>query len=246
MNIKSIMRRMTILALLIFVGTLTLLPAQAGLSPIPGFSFGSIVVCRDYLVINFDYTGGGATVDVEIFSNDSEELFASTTIALSAPGGQIIIFLNPNIVADGESIGIDFFNDGVGASFTDVTASGLCAPEEGEVYIPCFNDGRLDPYNCAAPVALYLSFDDDGWMLQVWIIDENGNGSFLFLIFSEDVPTAGDENILLLSENGVALYLLSTGEFQINAPYSEAGKFYVLIFDIPVGEYTRGDFSVFD
>ncbi|MDQ7036595.1 MAG: hypothetical protein Q9P01_17720 [Anaerolineae bacterium] len=37
MIIKPIIRRMTILALLIFIGSLSLMPAQAGVGPIPGF-----------------------------------------------------------------------------------------------------------------------------------------------------------------------------------------------------------------
>ncbi|MDQ7036594.1 MAG: hypothetical protein Q9P01_17715 [Anaerolineae bacterium] len=193
------------------------------------------------------------TANVTISSGTDPETFATTSVTLSAPSGQLIFVLNPALVSEGEAIDITFaVSSPLSQSATTVTASGLCAPAAGETVVasdytpPCATDGRLEPYNCSAPIALYLSFDDDGWMLQVWKIDENGDGSFLFLIFSEDVPVAGDGNVELFSANGVSLYLLSTGEFQVNAPYHEGDKFYVLTFAIPVSEYTRGDFSVSD
>jgi hypothetical protein len=101
---------------------------------------------------------------------------------------------------------------------------------------PCHTDGRLDPLNCAAPVALYLNSDEDSWFLQVWLITSASEGVFLFDFYQEDLSELSDEPIALAQMGDVTLYLLPTGELQVNAPYlGEPSKFYVFIFEVPSG-----------
>jgi len=86
------------------------------------------------------------------------------------------------------------------------------------------NDGRINPDSCAGPVALYCG--DDG--LEVWDIDADGVGSLAFTYNgSFDVPAA---NTLLMSSGDIQLWILDSGEFQVNADQGE-GKVYAFLFN---------------
>jgi hypothetical protein len=98
-------------------------------------------------------------------------------------------------------------------------ASGEDGPEAYNLY-----DGRLNnsqTKDVAAPVAVYCTEQDT---LAIFKIDaETGAGTQV--INQPFVTETPAENQLLASANGVNLYLLATGEYQINAPNFE-GKLY--------------------
>lgn len=80
-------------------------------------------------------------------------------------------------------------------------------------------DGRLNdgPDQLAAPVAVY----DTEQGLDVYLINPaNGNGDKIFTATDAEVAAVGDtpsSNTIIDSASGVALYRLTSGEFQINA-----------------------------
>lgn len=105
------------------------------------------------------------------------------------------------------------------------------SPDATEIpVIPAFSDGRLNRYDAAAPVALYLQ--DDG--LAIYAIDEDSEGQFVFFVSLEDIEILGIpiENTLLgSSEDGlIALWRLPNGQFMLQAP-TASGKTYYLYFD---------------
>ncbi len=71
--------------------------------------------------------------------------------------------------------------------------------------------------------------------LNVYDIDENGNGVYQFTISDEDlapfIASPPTTNTLIKSGSNIALYALTSGEFQINAGPDAEGKTYVIIFD---------------
>jgi hypothetical protein len=85
-------------------------------------------------------------------------------------------------------------------------------------------DGRLDPKAIAGPVALYC----DGDALSVYDTS-TGDGSLLFP-FSGWPEGKPDVNTLLKQVGDVALWQLTTGEFQVNADGGE-GKTYAFVFN---------------
>ena len=97
--------------------------------------------------------------------------------------------------------------------------SGIEGPEAYNLY-----DGRLNnnqKKDVAAPVAVYCTAQDT---LAIFKIDaETGAGTQVInQPFATETPA---DNQLLASADGVSLYLLATGEYQINAPNFE-GKLY--------------------
>jgi hypothetical protein len=93
-----------------------------------------------------------------------------------------------------------------------------------------FNDSDLG-------VALFKSEDANGQqqMDLFNIQDGTTNGKYMFSVTQKDIApymTAHPEkNTLLASGNGVAVYVLTTGEIQVNAGPDAEGKYHVKIFD---------------
>lgn len=93
---------------------------------------------------------------------------------------------------------------------------------------PAFTDGRINNYDAAAPVAVY-PHDING---ETGLIIYDVNGVELLIISPQQIlaaPENPDSNLLIAQANGVALYRLAGGLWQINAPQYN-GKTYVMIF----------------
>lgn len=135
-------------------------------------------------------------------------------LVASVPNLNIYVFGGPGGLT---IVGFDNFADGIAAANCDGGRIG---------------DGRLNDgaNQLAAPVAIYDT--DQG--LDVYLINPaNGNGDKIFTATDEEVADVGDApaaNTIIDSANGVALYRLTSGEFQINAtnfdgsPYSFTWK----------------------
>jgi hypothetical protein len=154
---------------------------------------------------------------------------------------------------DGVFYGRDAGGTTIGTSYASTTVVDCPVfppgPEgsDGGENRPVHIDGRMDAYNMAAPVALYPGEDDDGWVLEIWGINEESEGELLFSFHEQDLPEPGDEPILLAEMDGVALYLLPTGELQVNASYlAEPSKTYVFVFEMPSGTGYAMDIEVPD
>jgi hypothetical protein len=109
---------------------------------------------------------------------------------------------------------------------------------------PVFYDGRINNYDTGTPVVLYGKADaDDNWRLEVYNADGTG---LLVVVYPEmiaAVPECPDENTLIYNDEttGISLWRLpvrmvtedgvNVCPFQLNAPSTEAGKTYIIIFD---------------
>lgn len=90
---------------------------------------------------------------------------------------------------------------------------------------PCANDGRINIFDCHAPVALY------GYPLQIYgVHPDTGEGTFAFSITQAQIDAAGipESGTILIAEGThpdtglpIALYRHADGAFQINAFFAD-------------------------
>ncbi|GAB4572615.1 MAG: hypothetical protein Kow0077_12520 [Anaerolineae bacterium] len=83
-------------------------------------------------------------------------------------------------------------------------------------------DGRINAYDIAAPVAVYPAHYADGTGLHFYAIDDAGEGDLVLEVTPATiaaVPELPAQNTLIAStpDGSIALYRLTTGEFQVNA-----------------------------
>ncbi len=107
------------------------------------------------------------------------------------------------------------------------------APQGVDLFIP--GDERINhaAWDRAAPVAIYCKAHG----IQVWKISrESGRGwsapsiNLSFAAIDEQgIP--GERNMLLAEQDGVQLYRLTTGEFQVNVLYEDEYKWYIFVWD---------------
>jgi hypothetical protein len=154
------------------------------------------------------------TASVFFVSLDDFSIVSHTASITLQPGETGVLRLvssvpNLNILLGGGPngltvIGIDSFGDAITMANCDGGRIG---------------DGRLNDGSdqLAAPVAVY----DTEQGLDVYLINPtNGNGDKIFTATDEEVADVGETpgaNTIIDSANGVALYRLASGEFQINA-----------------------------
>ncbi|NDJ63191.1 MAG: hypothetical protein GYB67_18875 [Chloroflexi bacterium] len=106
------------------------------------------------------------------------------------------------------------------------TSAYACNPCE------CPNDQR---HNCLGGefYAVYTYSYDDLCVLDVYRIDSDG-GRRIFMYDERElsrVPDFPDRNLFLVQVDGVAMYRLTSGEYQINAGPDVNNKMFVLRFD---------------
>jgi hypothetical protein len=86
----------------------------------------------------------------------------------------------------------------------------------------------------ASKVALYENSDEDGNpSLDIYGVNDLGQGYYLLSVTQEliDVEPSSIENILIAQTGTVAVYMLTTGEIQINVGPDKEGKIFVYILD---------------
>ncbi len=99
-------------------------------------------------------------------------------------------------------------------------------------------DGRLNRYDLAAPVAVFPIPAANGTGLHLYAIGADGAGTLALVVtpeMIEAVPELPEMNTLIAAtpDGAIALYRLTTGEFQINA-----GTYVIVFRDlIPTAEY---------
>lgn len=107
-----------------------------------------------------------------------------------------------------------------------------CTPQ----FIPMCDDGRLTRTLCE-PLAIYPVVSDDGTGIIIYrVVRGSDIGEFMLNIPAEvfdNLPESVDENCTIdSSEDGeVVVYLLSSGEYQVNVGPDEEGKHFVYIFN---------------
>lgn len=91
-------------------------------------------------------------------------------------------------------------------------------------------DGRENPQHPSATVAIYCT--DIG--IDVYYMDISGRGTFAFRATQAEidaVPVNPAQNTQIDGAPGVALYRLTDGKMQVNAPPDWEGKPYIYIWD---------------
>jgi hypothetical protein len=112
-----------------------------------------------------------------------------------------------------------------------------------EVYLGWPDDGRLNPHE-GAPIAIYAV--DEG-VFEVWGIDINtGMGLLAFTadttgLEAGDIPLVGAEGLNPYTFQPITMYLLPSGEFQINTYYWD-GKPYIVTW--PTESIDPGDLYI--
>lgn len=194
--------------------------------------------------IQFDYdAGAGAYLwEQSSFVNASSAVIGPSSIsgqgtssfATSTGDGSLTLPYQYALKVRLYSLDTNFNNvfNPAGTILAEIAVDGECTeqsepPSEGsaaKVSLPFApHDGRLQP-DAAAPAAVYCVSSG----LQVYGIDSESQGHLVMSISKEALSAnAPAENTLLDSVPGIALYHLTTGEFQINATQSD-GKTYVL------------------
>ena len=182
------------------------------------------------------FIGGPATYYTDSsFAPDSGTGLQETFVYDTKPpvGTNIVINAQENFFelspATRQVIGEISFGD----SATITTTVQDCEDSVASADAICHLDGRLDPYNCSAPVAIYLSEDDDGAMISVWRIRDDSTAYALYTVFEEDIPEPGIAPVVVVANGLGTLYLLPDGTLQMISPYiREPFKQYVLNFDL--------------
>jgi hypothetical protein len=106
-----------------------------------------------------------------------------------------------------------------------------CVPEP-----PACPDGRLNTTLCE-PLAIYPVDSEDGVGITIYKVSRGSDiGEFMLYVPAEvfdSLPDEVAENCTIASsENGeVVVYLLSSGQYQINIGPDEEGKVFAFIFD---------------
>ncbi|MBN2471311.1 MAG: hypothetical protein JXN59_11345 [Anaerolineae bacterium] len=157
---------------------------------------------------------------------ENREIF-NTPVGSPIPPG--ILAFNWHAAPQGNPIRVSFFVPAGGTVISDYpleTFTGVCADHSG---VPGVFDGRINRHHIAAPVAIYPVDYGNGTGLHLYRIDETGKGTLALTVSAEAiaaVPEQPAENTLIAStpDGSIALYRLTTGEYQVNA-----GE-YVVIF----------------
>jgi hypothetical protein len=115
---------------------------------------------------------------------------------------------------------------------------GLSALPSSTVYacLPC-NCPEYRSVNCFGPYALYTPSDDEGCSIDIWLVEEDGQGERTLLQTPEDLATLPNfdeiDNFILVenANNGyVSLYKHADGRYQLNVGPTEEGKIYTTEF----------------
>jgi hypothetical protein len=87
-------------------------------------------------------------------------------------------------------------------------------------------------------VQMFNGTDDDGNpTLQIYALNDEGDGTLALEITQDiiapyiDNPPSENTALLTIADGKVTLYILDTGELQINSGPDDEGKIHVLIFD---------------
>lgn len=130
-----------------------------------------------------------------------------------------------------ESEEIPTVGEPVAFSFLQVN----CGEDDDQKIRGCL-DGRLT-FDMCQPLVVYPLVSDDGVGWNVYLVgEEDGVGHFMFYVPAETFDALPDEvaencTVDHSDDGQVVMYLLSSGEFQINVGPDHEGKHFVYIFN---------------
>lgn len=130
-------------------------------------------------------------------------------------------------------ITVRYYNPAGGVLPVDVTIHTFTGECPGlPYYYGVLGDGRINRSHIAAPVAIYPVDYGTGTGLHFYAIDAAGQGTLVLTVSPEmiaAVPELPETNTLIAStpDGAIALYRLTTGEYQVNA-----GEYVVIFTDL--------------
>lgn len=169
----------------------------------------------------------------------STTLTAGTTYYLATNNNQglgTIALCNARGSTDSGTYTVNVTGPGVLCFVTCSTASPITVDNNP---CPVFYDGRINHCDTFTSVVLYGKADeDDNWDLDVYAADDSGLLVTIPASMIAAVPTCPESNTLIFSDSatGISLHRLTqrpdgSCPFQLNAPATEAGKTYIVIFN---------------
>ncbi len=176
-----------------------------------------------------------ATADLAV-SIDGTTVFAVAKPFTGYTAGYTLVTVNVSNFADGSAHNLRLVGNTAGGN-TNISVDDISIVAEA-LGQPNFNDGRLNNYDPGAPVAIYGVDFGNGIGLHIYRNSNEDNqviGRLGLIVTPEDiasVPEKPEQNtVIKRSKDGsIALYRLTTGEFQINVGPDFEGKIYVFIF----------------
>ena len=216
----AIMTLLLILYLLGLQGSLV----QAGTVTLPGGWRADFLYCRN------GYSAANIVIG-SVASSTATNSIVVNSIAPSATGLGAIAIYSGTTIASGPGT---FYWSLAQSPGTPVTAS-ISRIENGVVVGTVTDTGTIQDCNVAipppapdtgpdnrinpdpiAPVAIYCRPNG----IEILTIDGQGNGHFAFLATRNQIDAVGipTRNTLIAAGNGVGLFRLTSGEFQVNVP----------------------------
>ena len=136
-------------------------------------------------------------------------------------------------------------------AFLELNCTPTTEDERTEAESAC-GDGRLS-YTLCQPLAVYPVVSDDGIGLTIYLVSRGSDiGQFMLYIpaetFNELPDTLAENCTIASSEDGrVVVYLLTSGQIQINVGPDEEGKVFAYIFNdlqsapVSIDSYISGE-----
>lgn len=115
-----------------------------------------------------------------------------------------------------------------------LSAAVMLADDDEEEIAPLIDDGRVNAYDPAAPVAVYCVYRTEGEgavMDRIALLSTHPDtlGSGILDVTVEDIDDIGyseDEDTLISESDGYGLYRATDGSFYVVAPADFEGKIY--------------------
>jgi hypothetical protein len=179
---------------------------------------------------------------ITIIVDQASQLLVNSVVVSSTAGAGALSYTIPSTGA--------YTVSAVTMPFSGLTWSATCALGGGgssktgtlSARVVICADGRINYMDCE-PIAIYPKHREDGYGLEVWIVDTSPVGRFGFYVSPAQLAALPDkpEQAIRIAESKdgfAALYKLSSGEYQVNAGPDFEGKVFVFRFSgLPPAAY---------
>jgi hypothetical protein len=186
-------------------------------------------------------TPSPATPSLDIFVNSGNASSLSFKYALE--GGEIAFYRNLSLIAGDPLSGSGTYSKSPAGGFDEVLILGFGYVDNlrfgfgggGEAaavaaFVPC-PDNRINCHLYDDQIVLYHGAQSDS--IDVFLVDGSSDGQFLFTInaadFGDYLNNPPAQNTLIDQVGDVSVYILTTGEVQVNYGPDANGKTYVII-----------------
>lgn len=110
--------------------------------------------------------------------------------------------------------------------------------------LPC-NCTDIRSVNCWGPYELYTPATDDSCAIDIWLVEGDSGRRYVRVTSAQlaKLPEFPEHNMLIRERGPVALYKLTSGEYQVNVGPDAEGKVYTTTFTgCPAENVYEGNF----